>query len=74
MVCWTGQKRSRKKDRREMPDYDFKGCFTGLLYTRVYPKKKYMGNWHDVKDILFKGYIFMITDQIDQLNIELKNT
>ena len=24
------------------------------------------------KDILFKGYIFMITDQIDQLNIELK--
>lgn len=35
-------------------------------------KKKYMGSWHDVKDILFKGYIFMITDQIDQLNIELK--
>lgn len=35
-------------------------------------KKKYMGNWHDVKDILFKGYIFVITDQIDQLNVELK--
>ena len=43
MVCWTGQKRSRKKDRREMPDYDFKGCFTGLLYTRVYPKKEIYG-------------------------------
>lgn len=35
-------------------------------------KKKYMGKWHDVKDILFKGYIFMITDQIEILNVELK--
>ena len=35
-------------------------------------KKKYLGKWHDVKDILFKGYIFMVTDHIDALYTELK--
>lgn len=35
-------------------------------------RKKYLGSWHDVKDVLFKGYVFMITNEIDQLNIELK--
>ena len=35
-------------------------------------RKKYLGSWHDVKDVLFKGYVFMITKEIDQLNIELK--
>ena len=34
--------------------------------------KKYLGKWHDVKDILFKGYIFMISDHIEELNVELK--
>ena len=28
--------------------------------------------WHDVKDVLFKGYVFMITDKIDLLYSELK--
>ena len=33
MVCCTGKKRSRKKDRRKVPDHDFKGCIAGVLYT-----------------------------------------
>ena len=35
-------------------------------------KKKYHGTWHIVDDILFKGYIFMITDKVEQLYTELK--
>ena len=35
-------------------------------------KKKYQGSWHIVDDILFKGYIFMITDKVEQLYTELK--
>lgn len=35
-------------------------------------KKKYQGAWHLEDDILFKGYIFMISDHVDQLYTELK--
>ena len=35
-------------------------------------KKKYQGTWHIVDDILFKGYIFMITNQVEQLYTQLK--
>jgi len=34
--------------------------------------KKFRGKWHNVEEILFKGYVFMITDYIDELYIELK--
>ena len=43
-------------------------CFTPEYVCQ----KKYLGKWHDVKDILFKGYIFMISDHIVELNVELK--
>ena len=35
-------------------------------------RKRYLGEWHDVRDVLFKGYVFMITDAVEQLNVELK--
>lgn len=35
-------------------------------------RKKYKGEWHDMKDVLFKGYVFMITDHVDELYVELK--
>lgn len=35
-------------------------------------KKKYQGKWQQVQDILFKGYIFLISDHIDELFSELK--
>lgn len=35
-------------------------------------RKKYQGIWQDVKDVLFPGYIFMITDHIEELNVELR--
>lgn len=34
--------------------------------------KRYQGEWHEEKEILFDGYVFMITDRIEQLNMELK--
>lgn len=35
-------------------------------------RKKFKGVWKDVTEILFKGYVFMITDDIDRLYNELK--
>lgn len=35
-------------------------------------KKKIKGEWRDVKNILFSGYVFLISNQIDELFIELK--
>jgi len=34
--------------------------------------KKFRGKWREVQEILFKGYIFMISDHVDQLFNELK--
>lgn len=34
--------------------------------------KRFKGKWHCVEEILFKGYVFMITDYIDELYTELK--
>lgn len=34
--------------------------------------KKYRGKWHHVEEILFKGYVFMISDYVDELYTELK--
>lgn len=34
-------------------------------------QKKYTGSWHEVKDVMFKGYFFLITDEIEILNVEL---
>lgn len=35
-------------------------------------KKKHQGEWKNVKDILFKGYVFLISEHIDELFNELK--
>ena len=35
-------------------------------------RKRYKGSWHDVKSILFSGYVFMISDRIDDLYAALK--
>lgn len=34
--------------------------------------KRYNGSWHEEREILFPGYVFMISEHIDQLNMELK--
>ncbi|MFQ9924872.1 MAG: antiterminator LoaP [Beduini sp.] len=37
-----------------------------------YVQKKFHGQWHKVKQILFKGYVFLISDHIEELFNELK--
>lgn len=39
---------------------------------RCKKKKKFRGTWKIVDEILFKGYIFMISDRIEDLYTELK--
>lgn len=35
--------------------------------------KKYKGEWHLERKILFPGYVFMITDEVESLYLELKS-
>ena len=35
-------------------------------------QKKFRGKWQIVEEVLFKGYIFMITNQVEQLYTQLK--
>ena len=51
-----------------VPKETYKECFIPKC-RRV---KKFHGKWHEIDEILFKGYIFMITDQIDVLFNQLK--
>lgn len=34
--------------------------------------RKYKGTWHQEEDILFKGYVFLISEKVDKLFQELK--
>lgn len=35
-------------------------------------KKKFKGKWQNVRNVLFKGYVFLISDHVDELFNELK--
>lgn len=35
-------------------------------------RKKFKGEWHNVRNVLFRGYVFLISDHIDELFNELK--
>lgn len=39
---------------------------------RCKKRKKIKGQWYDIEEILFRGYVFMISDHIDELFNELK--
>ena len=45
-----------------------KECFIPEVITR----KKFRGQWNEVKGVLFRGYVFLISDYIDELYVELK--
>ena len=65
------------KSRRE--DIVMKECrlliSNDILIDCFVPKyrhlKRYQGKWHQVEDILFTGYVFLISDRIEELFHEL---
>ncbi len=54
--------------RKVIPSSILERCF--LPYYEM--MKKYQGEWHKEKKVLFPGYVFMITDDINSLYMELK--
>ncbi len=46
-----------------------KDCFIPYIIRN----KKYKGEWHMFQEILFKGYVFAISDKVDELYTELNN-
>lgn len=54
--------------RKIIPSSILERCF--IPYYEM--MKKYQGEWHKEKKVLFPGYVFMSTDDIDSLYMELK--
>ena len=46
--------------------------YKDIFIPRVMMAKKYQGKWHNEKRVLFPGYVFVITDQVEDLFQELK--
>lgn len=47
-------------------------AYKDIFIPRVMMAKKYQGKWHNEKRVLFPGYVFVITDHVDDLFQELK--
>lgn len=62
------EKEIADKCRFMIPKEILKECFIPEYVT----KRKFKGKWHDVRSVLFKGYVFLISDEIDELFTELK--
>ena len=41
-----------------------------IFYSEI--KKRYLGEWHIVKKVTFPGYLFIITDKVEELFFQLK--
>ena len=61
------EKEIAEKCKILIPDTILKECFIPEF---IY-QKKYLGTWHEVKAVMFSGYIFMITENIEKLYVEL---
>ncbi|MDO4339407.1 MAG: antiterminator LoaP [Eubacteriales bacterium] len=66
---FTGQEEKMK----EICEYQIPGDVLEKCFIPYYEEmKKYLGEWHKEKKILFPGYLFVITEQITALHTELK--
>lgn len=51
-----------------IPNDVLKECFIPYYEKKI----KYLGRWHIMNEILFPGYIFMVSNQIDNLMAEVR--
>lgn len=49
------------------------GALCDSFIPYIVRNKKYKGEWQEIEEILFKGYVFAISDDADRLYQELKN-
>ncbi|MCD8361557.1 MAG: hypothetical protein LUC98_01140 [Lachnospiraceae bacterium] len=55
--------------RKQISEELLRKCFV-FYYEGM---RKYSGEWHKQKKLLFPGYVFVITDQINDLYLALRN-
>ncbi|MCD8195589.1 MAG: antiterminator LoaP [Lachnospiraceae bacterium] len=55
--------------RKQIPEELLRKCFV-FYYEEM---RKYAGEWHKQKKLLFPGYIFVVTEQVDSLYLALRN-
>ena len=66
---FTGREEETKQlCKRLIPEEVLTDCFIPYRENM----KKYLGKWHKEREILFPGYVFLITDRIEEVSVELK--
>lgn len=50
-----------------------KECYEDCFIPKVERKKKYLGSWHSHQVVMFPGYIFIITENIEKVYFALKH-
>jgi transcriptional antiterminator NusG len=55
--------------RKLLPKEYYEDCFIPKVET----KKKYQGSWHSQQMVMFPGYIFIITEEIEKVFFALKS-
>lgn len=69
MQVFSGREEKVARSCRDIVD---PAVLSDCFIPYIVRKKKYQGAWHDVEEILFKGYVFLISDDVDTLFQELK--
>ena len=65
----TGKEEQTRKDILSLVDCTvIKECFI----PKTKAMKKYQGQWHKDDKIMFPGYLFLITDHIEEVYVDLK--
>ena len=52
---------------KKISAYPHKGIFEYVFAPRKKRLKKYLGSWHEVTDVLYKGYLFIKTDSPEKI-------
>lgn len=65
---FAGKEEEMKKKILSIVDHSYiEECFI----PRYQKMKKYQGKWHQEEEVLFPGYLFIITDHIHEVYVEL---
>lgn len=68
-VCTGTEEAVRVQCERKLSSHVMERCF--IPYCEQ--MRRYQKQWHKEKKILFPGYVFVVSDRLDQLFFELKN-
>lgn len=73
MVRRTSENRNGGSHLHTVQKCDSKRSIGKGVSSILYSRQKYHGKWHEEEQVLFPGYVFMVTDDLNQLHMKLRN-